>query len=95
MEISSISHTYNHKNMAEEKKQSHIREMTGIVVSDKMKDTIVVAVSRYVQHPKYKKFLKRLKKYHAHDKGNTKVVGDKVVIRECRPISKKKQFIVV
>lgn len=65
---------------------------SGVVVSDKMKDTIVVAVTRYVKHPKYKKFQKLLKKYHAHDAGNTKAIGDKVQIKECKPISKTKRF---
>ncbi len=67
----------------------------GVVVSDKMQDTVVVAVNRFVKHPKYRKFIKRMKKYHAHDAGNTKQVGDKVTIRECRPLSKLKHFKVV
>ena len=68
------------------------KTLSGVVVSDKMKDTIVVAVMRYVKHTKYKKFIKRLKKYHVDDKGNTHVVGDKVTIQETRPISKRKHF---
>lgn len=70
------------------------KHLTGVVVSSKMKDTVVVAVTRYVKHPKYKKFLKRVKRYHAHDAGNTKAVGERVTIRETRPISKLKHFIV-
>lgn len=66
----------------------------GVVVSDKMKDTVVVLVNRYVKHPKYGKFLKRSKKYHAHDEGNTFKEGDNVVIEETKPISKMKRFIV-
>lgn len=66
-----------------------------MVVSDKMKDTIVVSVSRYVKHPKYKKYLVRSKKYHAHDPGNTKKIGEAVMIEECRPISKMKHFKVI
>ncbi|MFC1730859.1 30S ribosomal protein S17 [candidate division KSB1 bacterium] len=66
---------------------------SGTVVSNKMKDTIVVAVSRYTKHPKYKKFLKSTKKFMAHDSGNTKEIGDKVSIEETRPISKNKKFI--
>jgi len=66
--------------------------LSGVVVSTKMKDTIVVSVTRFVQHPKYRKFVKRVKRYHAHDAGNTKQVGDKVDIIECRPISKLKHF---
>ena len=71
------------------------KTLSGVVVSDKMQDTIVVSVSRFVKHPKYRKFIKRVKRYHAHDPGNTKKEGDKVDIVECRPISKKKTFKVV
>jgi small subunit ribosomal protein S17 len=70
------------------------KEFSGTVVSNKMKDTIVVLISRYTKHPKYKKFLKSSKKYMAHDEGNTKEIGDKVVIKETRPMSKNKKFIV-
>lgn len=68
------------------------RTLGGIVVSDKMKDTIVVKVMRFVKHPKYGKFQKLAKKYKADDKGNTAKIGDKVSIEECRPISKDKHF---
>ena len=68
------------------------RILRGVVVSDAMQDTIVVAVTRFVKHPKYRKFIKRVKKYHVHDPGNTKAVGDKVEIRECKPVSKTKTF---
>lgn len=67
----------------------------GVVVSDKMKDTVVVLVERYVKHPKYEKFIKRKKKFKAHDLGNTKKIGDKVEIQETKPISKDKHFIIV
>jgi small subunit ribosomal protein S17 len=67
----------------------------GVVVSDKMKDTVVVLVERYVKHPKYEKFIKRKKKFKAHDAGNTKKIGDKVEIKETKPISKDKHFIIV
>ncbi len=66
----------------------------GVVVSDKMKDTVVVLVERYVKHPKYEKFIKRKKKFKAHDVGNTKKIGDKVEIVETKPISKDKHFLV-
>lgn len=66
----------------------------GVVVSDKMKDTVVVLVNRYVKHPKYGKFMKRSKKFHAHDDGNTMKIGDNVVIEETKPISKTKRFVV-
>lgn len=66
--------------------------LSGVVTSDKMTDTIVVSVQQYVMVPKYKKFVKKHKKYKAHDAGNTKKIGDKVEIVECRPISKDKHF---
>jgi len=69
--------------------------LSGTVVSNKMKDTVVVLVERYGKHPKYSKFIKRGKKFKAHDVGNTKAIGDKVKIVESRPISKDKHFIVV
>ncbi len=68
------------------------RALKGVVVSDKMKDTAVVSVTRFVKHPKYKKYHKISKRYKAHDVGNTKKVGDKVEIVSCRPISKDKHF---
>lgn len=68
------------------------RVLSGKVVSSKMTDTITVAVERYVKHPKYKKFLRRTKKYLVHDKGNTAQVGQQVDIKEVRPISKRKSF---
>jgi small subunit ribosomal protein S17 len=74
---------------------TNARSLAGVVVSDKMQDTVVVAITRFVKHPKYRKFIKRVKKYHVHDPGNTKQTGDKVQIVECRPISKTKHFKVV
>jgi small subunit ribosomal protein S17 len=71
------------------------KTLKGVVVSDKMKDTVVVLVERYVKHPVYKKYLRRSKKYKAHNPGNTVSLGQKVLIRECRPISKDKHFEVV
>lgn len=68
------------------------RVLQGTVVASKMQDTITVAVERYVKHPKYKKFIRRTKKYLVHDKGNTAAVGAKVSIVETRPISKRKRF---
>ena len=68
------------------------RVLRGKVVGSKMTDTITVAVERYVKHPKYKKFLRRTKKYLVHDKGNTATVGQVVDIKEVRPISKRKSF---
>lgn len=71
------------------------RTFRGTVVSTKMRDTITVAVDRYVKHPKYKKYVRHTKKYLVDDKGNTAQTGEKVLIRETRPISKRKKFILV
>ncbi|HXK39433.1 MAG TPA: 30S ribosomal protein S17 [Candidatus Paceibacterota bacterium] len=70
-----------------------IKMLKGEVVSDKMKDTIVVVVKRYVKHPKYGKYMEKRKRYKVHDAGNTKKVGDLVAIRETKPLSKDKHFI--
>ena len=67
----------------------------GIVVKTAMKDTATVQVERYVKHPKYKKYMRLSKKFLVHDVGNKAQVGEKVVIRETRPISKRKRFILV
>jgi len=69
--------------------------LSGVVVKSAMKDTITVAVTRYVMQPKYKKFVKRVKKYLVHNPGNTAEVGTSVSIRETRPISKNKSFEVI
>lgn len=66
--------------------------LSGTVVSNKMKDTVVVMVERYKKHPRYSKFIKRRKKFKTHDLGNTAKIGDKVRIIETRPISKDKNF---
>lgn len=71
------------------------RILRGTVVASKMQDTITVAVERYVKHPKYKKYLRRTKKYLVHDAGNTATVGQKVEIKETRPLSKRKRFTLV
>ena len=68
------------------------KTFNGVVVKTAMKDTCTVEVSRYVKHPKY---FKHSKKFLAHDAGNQAKVGDKVVIKETRPISKLKRFIIV
>lgn len=68
------------------------KKLTGKVVSDKMKDTVVVLVERYEKHPRYGKYIRRSKKFKAHDEGNTAKVGEKVTIVETRPISKDKHF---
>lgn len=71
------------------------RILKGVVASTKMKDTVVVVVTRYFKHPRYGKFLSTRKRYKAHDEGNKCAEGDQVEIRECRPISKDKRFTVV
>jgi len=68
------------------------RILQGVVVSDKMDKTIVVAVERRVQHPVYKKFIRRSKKYHAHDERNAFKSGQSVRIQECRPLSRTKRW---
>jgi small subunit ribosomal protein S17 len=70
----------------------HIKTKTGQVVSDKMDKTIVVAVESLVEHPLYKKRVRRTKKFQAHDERNEAHIGDIVRIGECRPISKNKTF---
>lgn len=74
--------------------QAKRKTLQGVVMSNKMKDTIVVAVENYEQHPKYKKYLLRRKRFMVHDAGNTKQVGETVTIEECRPMSRHKHFIV-
>jgi small subunit ribosomal protein S17 len=66
------------------------RVMQGTVVSDKADKTVIVRVERRVMHPLYKKYVRRSKKFAAHDEANRFKVGDTVKIRECRPISKRK-----
>ena len=68
--------------------------LTGTVVSDKMTKTVVVQVNRLKMHPKYKKQYKVSDKYKAHDSEQQYHAGDKVVIRETRPISKDKRWVV-
>lgn len=71
------------------------KEFTGVVVSDKMTNSAVVAVSRYVKHPKYKKYLKKTARFTVHNPGNLAKEGDKVTIRSTRPLSKTKHFEIV
>jgi len=71
------------------------KKLKGIVVSDTMDKTIVVLVNRYAKHPRYKKYSKRSKKYKVHDEKNEYKKGSKVIIQECRPISKDKHFRVI
>ncbi|MGB4076309.1 MAG: 30S ribosomal protein S17 [Minisyncoccia bacterium] len=75
-----------------EPKAKKPQTLKGVVVKTAMKDTVTVEVSRYVKHPKYKKYQVRTKKYLVHDPGNTTEVGQKVTIVACRPLSKRKAF---
>ncbi len=68
------------------------RVLKGVVVSDKADKTISVRVERRIMHPLYKKFIRRSKKYSAHDPENSCKIGDMVRIQECRPISKSKRW---
>jgi small subunit ribosomal protein S17 len=68
---------------------------TGVVVSDKMDKTVVVAVIDSVRHPLYKKIVKRTMRFKAHDEQNACKEGDKVMIMETRPLSKEKNWRVV
>ena len=80
------------KTTTEQKNITKTKVLKGVVTSDKMKDTIVVQVTRYFKHEKYQKFIKEHKKYKAHDVGNMAHIGDRVELIECRPISKDKHF---
>ena len=73
--------------------QGNKRVLNGRVVSDKMDKTIVVMVERTLMHPVYKKYIKRRKKYMAHDPENQCGIGDKVMIAENRPLSKRKRWV--
>ena len=78
--------------MSEPKKK---KLYVGEVVSDKMDKTVVVAVTRLVQHPVYKKIVKRIMRFKAHDEDNSCKVGDKVSMIETRPLSRDKRWRVV
>jgi small subunit ribosomal protein S17 len=71
------------------------RVLQGTVVSDKMDKTITVLVERRVRHPIYKKYIRKSKKYAAHDEANASKVGDVVSIIECAPISKRKRWTLI
>jgi len=70
------------------------RLLSGKVITSKNDKTVVVAVTRRVKHKLYKKIIRRVKKYHAHDENNSFSVGDSVTIQETKPISKMKSWIV-
>ncbi|UDG81629.1 30S ribosomal protein S17 [Candidatus Profftia lariciata] len=72
-----------------------IRTLQGRVVSNKMEKTVIVTIERMVKHPIYGKFIKRTTKLHVHDEQNNCNIGDIIEIRECRPLSKTKSWILV
>ena len=71
------------------------RTLEGVVVSDKMQKSATVLVERQVKHPKYKKIIRRSSKMHIHDENNECRVGDLVVIKEGKPISKTKSWVLM
>lgn len=71
------------------------KRLKGTIISDKMEKTVVVRVERIKEHPRYKKRYKMHKKYKVHDEKGEYKVGDKVVIEECRPMSKEKKWRVI
>lgn len=75
---------------SDSRKQRKVR--TGVVISDKMDKTVVVEVSRTVLHPVYKKFVRRRKRFMAHDEDNRCRIGDEVMIIETRPLSRNKNW---
>jgi len=79
--------------MSEENKVE--RTVVGKVVSDKMEKSATVLIERYVRHPVYGKYIRRSTKLHVHDEDNTCRVGDTVRIRECRPVSRTKNWSLV
>ncbi len=81
--------------MQENNRENRKKSRTGFVVSDKMNKTVVVAVERLFKHPLYKKTIKRLSRFKAHDEENTCKTGDRVEIIETKPISKDKRWRVV
>jgi small subunit ribosomal protein S17 len=74
------------------KERGKRKTQVGIVVSDRMDKTMVVMVERLVKHPKYKKYIRKRKKFKVHDEKNECRIGDKVLICETRPLSKEKRW---
>jgi small subunit ribosomal protein S17 len=72
-----------------------VKERVGLVVSDKMQKTVVVAIENRSPHPKYGKIVVRTERYKVHDEENKCVVGDRVRIQETRPLSKTKRWVVI
>ena len=76
-------------------KTTNPRILTGVVTSNKADKTITVKIERKVKHPLYGKVVKRASKVHAHDENNSASIGDIVSVKECRPISKTKTWVLV
>ena len=76
-------------------KSTNPRILTGVVTSNKADKTITVKIERTVKHPLYGKVVKRASKVHAHDENNSASIGDIVSVKECRPISKTKTWVLV
>lgn len=76
-------------------KTKKFRILKGLVVSAKMQKTIVVAITRLVKHPKYRKYYKITKRYKVHDQNGDYKMGDKILIQETRPLSKEKRWTTV
>ena len=72
--------------------RGNTKALTGVVVSDKMEKTVVVRVERLVKHTIYKKYVRRRANYMVHDEANDCRVGDTVLIRQCRPMSRHKRW---
>lgn len=71
------------------------RQLQGIIVSDKMNKTKVIAVTQLKKHPRYKKYYKATNKFKAHDENNEYKAGEKVIIEETRPLSKEKRWKII
>ena len=81
--------------MSQKKKESHLRLREGVVVSHKMKKTVIVEITRLTKHPQYKKIIRNKVRYVAHDEKSEAKMGDKVKITAMRPLSKTKRWRVV
>ena len=78
--------------MEEKAQKDNKREKVGVVVSNKMQKTVVVAVENLVRHDMYQKYIKRTNKFLAHNENPEVNVGDRVIIEETRPLSKRKRW---
>jgi len=74
------------------KKRGSRKTLTGTVISDRMDKSVVVSVERLVKHPVYEKYVRRRAKFMAHDEKNECRIGDRVLITETRPLSRRKRF---